>query len=249
MRAAPKLLVSIQDADEAQLALEAGVDWIDLKNPHAGPLGAPDPETARQTRNTLGEHAECSVALGELATFDASTTGELLHAFPVAKIGLAQCRNSNWAEELRALKFSAESANCQLVPVVYADWQRAMAPPPEAVLEFAIDNECKFLLIDTFLKDSKRLLDLFTESKLRAFAEHLHTHQVKCVVAGQLSLEMALAIAGKMNVYAIAIRGAVCNENRKDAICRDKLSRWTREFSLLREKLVPNSLASSSANR
>ena len=36
----PKLLLSVRNALEANLALEAGVDLIDIKEPSAGPLGA-----------------------------------------------------------------------------------------------------------------------------------------------------------------------------------------------------------------
>ena len=40
-----KLLVSVRDAAEARLAVEAGVDLIDVKEPSAGPLGAAAAET------------------------------------------------------------------------------------------------------------------------------------------------------------------------------------------------------------
>ncbi|MEZ6076741.1 MAG: (5-formylfuran-3-yl)methyl phosphate synthase [Pirellulaceae bacterium] len=40
--AEPRLLVSIRNADEARLARSVGVDWIDLKNPGGGSLGAAD---------------------------------------------------------------------------------------------------------------------------------------------------------------------------------------------------------------
>ena len=44
--ALPKLLVSVRDVSEAEAALAGGADWIDLKEPQAGSLGAVCPETA-----------------------------------------------------------------------------------------------------------------------------------------------------------------------------------------------------------
>ena len=38
-----RLLVSVTDADEARVAVEAGVDIVDVKNPAEGSLGAPAP--------------------------------------------------------------------------------------------------------------------------------------------------------------------------------------------------------------
>jgi uncharacterized protein (UPF0264 family) len=43
----PRLLVSVRDAAEAVEALAGGADWIDLKEPQRGPLGAVDAVTAR----------------------------------------------------------------------------------------------------------------------------------------------------------------------------------------------------------
>ena len=38
-----KMLASVTSVDEALIALDAGVDMIDLKNPSTGALGALDP--------------------------------------------------------------------------------------------------------------------------------------------------------------------------------------------------------------
>ena len=38
-----RLLVSVTDAEEARVAVEAGVDIVDVKNPAEGSLGAPRP--------------------------------------------------------------------------------------------------------------------------------------------------------------------------------------------------------------
>ncbi len=47
MRGVPLLLVSVTDADEAVLALQAGADILDVKRPEEGSLGAPFPDVLR----------------------------------------------------------------------------------------------------------------------------------------------------------------------------------------------------------
>ena len=39
----PKLLVSVRSSHEAQMAIDVGVDVIDIKEPSAGALGAASP--------------------------------------------------------------------------------------------------------------------------------------------------------------------------------------------------------------
>lgn len=249
MREAPKLLVSIKDAEEAHLALAEEVDWIDLKNPDAGPLGAPITDTGIEISKILASHANCSVALGELCSTTIEDVEPLLQNFPVAKIGLSHCRDLNWHPMLDKLFQFSKSAQCELVPVIYADWQRSFAPPARAVVDYAIERQSSYVLIDTCVKDSKRLLDLLADSELKEIVNLLARHRIKCVVAGQLSWEMTSYIASNFDVFAVAIRGAVCQETRNNSICPERLSVWVRQFRQLQDSLNFDSLASASAKR
>ncbi|RZK86999.1 MAG: hypothetical protein EOO66_20930, partial [Methylobacterium sp.] len=47
LRARPRLLVSVRDADEAVMATRAGADLVDAKDPVRGALGALPVETIR----------------------------------------------------------------------------------------------------------------------------------------------------------------------------------------------------------
>jgi uncharacterized protein (UPF0264 family) len=60
-----KLLVSVQDVEEAKAAWHAGADVIDVKNPAVGSLGAAEPETVLAISQCLAE-APMTVALGDL---------------------------------------------------------------------------------------------------------------------------------------------------------------------------------------
>ena len=85
-----KLLVSVRDADEARLAVEAGVELIDVKEPHAGPLGAAASEMIAAIAQVVARHRPLSVAFGELDEFEARPVATP-HGITFAKLGLARC--------------------------------------------------------------------------------------------------------------------------------------------------------------
>jgi len=197
----------------------------------------------------LGSYANFSVALGELCSTKIEDVEPLIQNFPVAKIGLSQCQDLNWQPMLDKLFLHSKSADCELVPVIYADWQRSEAPSAKAVVDYAIERQSSYVLIDTYAKDSKRLLDLLLESELQEIIDLLARHRIKCVVAGQLSWEMTNYIASNFDVFAVAVRGAVCRESRNNSICPDQLRLWVRQFRQLQDSLNSDSLASASAKR
>ena len=65
------LLVSVRSAAEARIALEAGADLIDVKEPRRGALGAADPAVWKDVCRAVAGRVPVSVALGELVGFDA----------------------------------------------------------------------------------------------------------------------------------------------------------------------------------
>ena len=133
----PKLLVSVRDADEARSALAGGTDWIDLKEPAAGPLGAVSLPTARQVAACLAGRRTLSAALGELVDWHTTSARQLLRVPELEhlKLGLAGCAAvDSWSKVWRKIEAQVTAAGKSLVAVVYADWQRAGAPEPEQIL-------------------------------------------------------------------------------------------------------------------
>jgi uncharacterized protein (UPF0264 family) len=61
-----RLLVSVRNAAEAAVALRAGADLIDIKEPAKGSLGAPTNQTVEEVVTTVAGAVPVSVALGEL---------------------------------------------------------------------------------------------------------------------------------------------------------------------------------------
>src|SRR5215213_5588834 len=116
-----KLLVSVRDAAEAEAALEGGADWIDLKEPARGALGAVDASTAREVIACIAGRAPVSAAAGELADWRGAHSRELLEIAGVShlKLGLAGCGGKAWRSEWEAARIEIEAAGKQLAAVIY----------------------------------------------------------------------------------------------------------------------------------
>lgn len=228
-----QLLVSVRNRTEAALARRAGVDWIDLKEPNSGPLGAPELAMAREVAELLHDFPSRSVALGELQALLPDRAAELARGFPFAKVGLAgQAARAGWQRQLSELAQRLQPAT-QLVPVIYADCARCDAPPSEAILQIAREMRAAYLLIDTFVKDGRGLLDCFSVAHLREVIEAASQFGCATVVAGSLR-EQDLASVLALPVVAVAVRGAVCAADRRGSLCLEKLAHWVSCFSGVR---------------
>lgn len=225
-----QLLVSVRDVREAEICRRLGVDWIDLKEPAGGSLGAPSLGVAQNLSAFLRDFPKRSVALGELCSLDKATALALGQIFPVAKVGLSQsAQGRRWQRQLEDF---ANEMPADLVPVAYADWKLCDAPAPEAVLEWACSHSSRFMLIDTFLKNGQSLLDHLMVKQLEEIVESAHEACVGVVLAGSLS-KNSLTRIRHIPCAAIAVRGAVCREHRSGAIDEELVRQWVASMQTL----------------
>lgn len=210
-----RLLVSVRDAREAEIALAAGVDLIDVKEPRAGSLGAASGGAIREVFRAVDRQAPVSAALGELLEFQAASWQDL----PVdyAKLGLAGCADlSDWP--LRwAQAWCALPPHCQSIAAAYADHGQARAPEPLAVLDQAIASGCRGLLLDTFDKRSGDLFAHCSRRQLRTLRERTRQAGLLLVLAGGLAGDALLEARALAPDY-LAVRGAVCDGAREGTI-------------------------------
>lgn len=213
------LLVSVRDADEAQDAVDSGADLIDVKEPRAGSLGAATPQTIAAVIDAVAGRRPVSVALGELIDFTPSAMGfaevEAPPTRPIqfAKVGLAGClgRNAWKSDWQRALVHL--SSDIRAVAVVYADWRRAEAPPPNEVIETGRQLGCRAMLVDTFDKRGPGLLGVWSLEDIKRTIEVAKNAGMVVVLGGQIGephLPQLLALCPDY----IAVRGAVCQGDR-----------------------------------
>lgn len=212
-----RLLVSVRNATEALAALDGGADWIDVKEPARGALGAADAVTIASVVRAVADRCPVSAALGELDGRTLEIAQSVPHGVSLVKVGLAGCGGKSaearewrdaWTEVSAALP-----SDVLLAAVVYADWQAAAAPRPTDVLPAALSIGCTTLLIDTFDKRGPTLLDCWSDRELTEFSSQVRQAGLRLALAGSLtlsSIERVLTLAPDV----VAVRGAACRAGR-----------------------------------
>jgi uncharacterized protein (UPF0264 family) len=224
-----RLLVSVRSASEARAALSGGADIIDVKEPLRGSLGRADEPVWQEVVAAARDRAPVSVALGELQDGEVAVAG--LAGVSFAKIGLAGCQSDpNWREQLRQV-WQSLPPSVEPVAVMYADWQAAEAPLPEAILELAAECRVRHILIDTYVKSAGRLLDHWPLAELGRFSAQVADLDQKLVLAGSLDAA-SIAQVLPLHPWAIAVRGAVCGKGREGRLSHEAVKQ-------LKERFIP----------
>lgn len=205
-----RLLVSVRDPQEARVALAAGADLIDIKEPSLGSLGRASDEVIAAVLREVAGRRPVSIALGELRDWLAAPATETLS---FAKLGLAGCAAFadwpvHWAQALQ----SVVPSRCA-VAVIYADWRAAEAPPPQDVLTAARQLGCGAVLVDTYNKRAGGLLDHWRIDEVRQLIAEARAAGMLAVIAGSLNADTVPQIAPLLPDY-VAVRGAVCRGGR-----------------------------------
>lgn len=215
------LLVSVRSADEARLALAAGVDVIDIKEPSAGSLGAALPETIAAILSAVNGRCPVSAALGELIEAPLDCVAGLPSGLTFAKLGLSNTASLDWLARWRNL-WNRASNGPTAVAVAYADHTLCDAPPPEEVLAAAVQMDCAAILVDTFDKQAGRLLDWWRVEQIEAFLHAAKDRTMPVVLAGSLRLADIEELS-PLQPYLFAVRGAACREGRTGPLDAERI--------------------------
>jgi uncharacterized protein (UPF0264 family) len=211
------LLVSVRNRSEAILALRAGVDLIDIKEPRAGSLGAASSGVIREIVSLCSGKVPLSVALGELLTAEGECELPAAADIQFAKLGLAGCRaehdwHQRWDRRIERLSSPAAA-----VAVIYADWLTAGAPPPAEVLAHAVRTGCRAVLLDTFDKSQGSLFAHLPLAQTTDLVGDIHRLGLPAVVAGSLSVPMIGQLI-EAGADCLAFRGAACRGGRTGSV-------------------------------
>jgi len=216
LRGRVKLLISIRNTAEAAEVRQAGVDWIDLKEPDLGSLGQPSLLEAVAVAKLLSDHPQRSAALGELVQLDEHIALNFAKHFPILKVGLSRVDRSNdeltpiWQARFHSLATRIREHDAELIPVAYADWSICGAPSLVGVLALAHQVGSSHMLIDTFVKDGRGLLDWLSLKELNQVILAAREFHCGVVLAGSLKLSDIPELL-KLQPTALAVRGAVCH--------------------------------------
>ena len=209
----PRLLISVRDMNEASVALEAGADLIDLKEPDAGALGAVDLRSAcgivamiagrRPTSATVGDLPADASILGDAARRTASSGVDFV------KIGILPSLRGDDCEVIRAL--APVAREIPLIAVIFAD-----ALPLGDPIAAASTAGFAGVMVDTADKRGGGLLDYLSVSRLRDFVSSAKNNRLMCGIAGSLRHTDITHLA-ELGPDYLGFRGAGCLQNRRGA--------------------------------
>jgi uncharacterized protein (UPF0264 family) len=217
-----KLLVSVRNAAEAEAALEGGADWIDLKEPACGPLGAVDASIAREVVACTAGRASVSAAAGELADWRDAAPQRLLDVAGISyvKLGLAGYRGKAWRHGWQAARDDVLSAGKELAAVIYVDKIAAACPDWLEIVQVAQSLSCGWVLMDTFDKVSGTLGSNLSHIEMRTVLAAIRGGDQRTVAAGRLNAESIAKLPLDL-IDMIAVRGAACGGKREGKVRRE----------------------------
>jgi uncharacterized protein (UPF0264 family) len=220
------LLVSVRTVAEARAAIAGGADIIDVKDPAAGPLGAPAIARTLAIAQAVAGSRPWTIACGELAAGDRATVGRVHRlatnlaadvALPAAaKAGPAGLDLRGWTRRFTAFQ-AGLPAPIEAVAVAYADWQRAAAPAPEKIIAAAAGVGCRTLLLDTFDKRGPPLPEC--GARVGRWLALARSRGLAVAVAGRVGPDDVAWLLSR-GAHVIAVRGCVCRGGRRGTVER-----------------------------
>jgi len=199
-----RMLASVLDATEAVLAVEAGADIVDLKDPGRGALGAVAPEALAQALAAVAGRRPVSATVGDLPMRPDLLAREAARtaAAGVDYVKLGLLPGPGLAECISALGGLAGEA--RLVAVLFADrWPYPGAPEALARAGFA------GVMVDTADKSAGGLRRHLDEAALRAFLREAAASGLFGGLAGSLARADIPALLA-LGPDVLGFRGALC---------------------------------------
>lgn len=214
-----KLLISVTSDEEARAAIAGGANIIDVKNPAEGALGTASVAALRDVCAILPANRLGSAALGDsgstpgvlaLAAYGAATFG--VH---YVKLALGRIRPEAAVKLLRILQDNLRLANpdCALIAVGYADGAEVEALPWQLLPEISRAAQIKGCMIDTALKDGRKLFDHCDETALAGWIAECRQAGLLCALAGSLQATDLPALR-RLSPDVVGFRGAACRGDR-----------------------------------
>ena len=213
-----QLLISVKNVEEALIALDAGADIIDLKDPNIGALGALNEVLSLQIVHAINGRAIVSATIGEqhasLNALIASIQARAKLGVDIIKIAVPKF----FDDPEFLIKITQLTNNgIKIVAVLFAD----------EPIELSLLDKCQQMgffgaLLDTNNKQ-QNLLQVQSQGDLQMFTQKCNLHQLQYGFAGSLRPQ-DIADLINFNPTFIGFRGGVCENNlRISVISRSKV--------------------------
>ncbi|MFH1787950.1 MAG: (5-formylfuran-3-yl)methyl phosphate synthase [Candidatus Altiarchaeota archaeon] len=220
-----KLLISPMNSVEAAEAVAGGADIIDVKNPAEGSLGANFPWVIRELREAVPEGIEVSATVGDFPNLPGSASlaalGAAVCGVDYVKVGLYGVKSEDEADYFAKMVVKSVkdfNPNVSVVLAAYADYRRIGSIDFKALPDVASNAGADVVMIDTAIKDGKRLFDHAGLTELSGFVLSAHRMGLKAAFGGSILGEDFPALCD-IGVDIIGVRGAACEgEDRNSHI-------------------------------
>ena len=199
-----RFLASVRGVAEADTALAAGADIIDLKDPAKGALGALDACAIVACVARVAGRAEVSATVGDLPMRPETIRDAVreIAALGVDHVKLGLFPDGDAERSLNLL--AAETRNVSLILVVFAD-----ALPRFDAISSAARIGARGVMLDTAGKDGSSLLDHLPPAALARFVADARAEGLLVGLAGSLrAAHVAKLLALQPDL--LGFRGALC---------------------------------------
>ncbi len=209
-----KLLISVRTAAEATLAKKNGADFIDLKDPENGALGALSLGDTASVIAALNGESTVSATIGDLPmepqAIDAAIARRLAFDIDYLKVGFFPASMQAYESCLSVIQHYSEQG-CKIIVVLFADctYQHALM---SALKSAGIAG----VMLDTANKNGKTLLDWCSDDQLTSFFKQMRMGDRMVGLAGSLQLCDVSQLKQYKPDY-LGFRGGVCDSGQRQA--------------------------------
>lgn len=219
-----KLLVSPINLEEAKAAYNGGADFIDVKNPKEGSLGANFPWVIRSVKEAMDPKTPVSATIGDMnykpGTASLAALGAAVAGADYIKVGLYDIQTTEQAIDMvehvvRSVK--DYDPNKKVVISGYADYKRINSIPLRELPSVCADYGADVAMMDTGIKDGRSTFEFMTNEELSQFVESARDLGLVSAIAGNIKFEDIESI-NQIGPDIIGIRGCVCGGDRNSTI-------------------------------
>lgn len=231
-----RFLASVRNVDEALLALDAGVDIIDLKDPDKGALGALPSEVIAEIVERIASSKPISATIGDLNMEAQSIVCGVEHTVAlgvdIVKVGFfGAAKHRECAKALQALTADGN----KVVAVLFADQS-----PDFTLLPVLMEAGFYGVMLDTSIKNGVSLTEYMTRHELEDFVRLAKQYRLESGLAGSLQLSEISALS-ELGPGYLGFRGALCTKSQRTEKLEQK--KMEQAGKLLRENNIMHECA------
>lgn len=211
------MLASVTSIEEAKIVLNAGVDIVDIKNPHEGALGALETNAVKRIVQFVNQETLTSATIGDIDSNDPELLNYIINmsrtGVDYVKVGLFTEEASDYFIDIikQAIK-----KDIKLVIVLFAENYKGVESI-KPLMQTGISG----IMIDTKKKQSKNLCAILDTNVLNEFVNLAKENNLLTGLAGSLKQQDVNSLL-KLNADYLGFRGALCSQSDRTSYVNEE---------------------------